>query len=210
MDLTELISTIEILFASYGYLIVFLASFIEISPLGWAIPGGLVLSVAGFFAYGEKLTLFSILLAGWMGSWLTFLLAYYLGDKTGLKLAKKLKQEKNAQKARYLLEKHGAVILTTSMLASLTRFWIAYVAGSQKYNKFRFLFYSGAASLTWSSLMIVVGYLAGAEREQLEYGLARLGIISWLLLFVALGVIYWKTRKEFDEYKKGELKKTSK
>lgn len=207
MELTEIIAALELLFARYGYFIVFLASFMEVSPFGWVVPGGLFLVMAGFFAYGEGLTLTTVLLAGWIGSWLTFLLAYYLGDKTGLGLAKKLKQERNADRAKTLLEKHGAVILTTSMLASLTRFWVAYVAGAQKYNRLKFVFYSGAASLTWSSLMIVVGFLAGAERGHLESGLAHLGILSWVFIFIAIGIIYWKARKEFKKFKEGDANK---
>jgi membrane protein DedA with SNARE-associated domain len=199
METVVLIDKIGQLYASWGYLLVFLGSLIETSPMGWAIPGGVILAVGGFFAYSGEVSLIGVIILGWLGQWTTFLLAYYFGGRSGDFLVKKLKQEKNAQRAKLLLEKHGGMILTTSMLANLTRFWVAYVAGAQKYKFIKFLFYSGAASLTWSSLMVIVGYLAGSEREKLESGLASLGIVAWGLVFLALAIIYLSIRKEFKQ-----------
>lgn len=196
MNISDFINYIDHLYASYGYIIVFLSSFLEISPAGWLVPGGLMLAAGGFFAYSNNLSLVAMLIFGWTGAWTVFLLAYYFGITTGDQFIKTFKQEKNAERAEILLKKHGAVILTTSMLASITRFWVAYVAGIKRYKFSKFLVFSGLASLTWSSLMIVIGYLAGSERQELEKSLGTTGIISWTLLVVAVGVIYWVIRKE--------------
>jgi membrane protein DedA with SNARE-associated domain len=205
MGTLELIQRLEALYVSYGYTIIFLGSFIEITPMGWSIPGGALLAAGGFFAYSGRLSLLGVLLFSWFGAWLTFIISYLLGAKIGYPLAKKLKQEENAEKAKALLEKHGGVILTTSMMANLLRFWTAFVAGVENYNFFKFLFYSGAASLTWSSLMVVVGYLAGSERVQLESALAKLGIGAWILFLLVGVLIYLRAKKEFRHFK-GEAK----
>lgn len=200
MSLNQIIDILEVIFASpYGYALIFLSSFVEMTPLGWATPGGLFVAIGGFFSYSKTVSLTVVLLTGWFGAWMAFLTAYALGRKTGNSLAKVLRQEKNAERARILLEKHDAPIMTTSMMAGLTRFWIAYIAGSQRYKFWKFFFYSGIASLAWTSLMVMAGYLAGTERGKLEQGIARLGAISWLLVIVAVGVVYWKTRQEFKE-----------
>lgn len=205
MGTLELIQKLEAFYLTYGYTIVFLGSFIEITPMGWSIPGGALLATGGFFAYSGRLSLLGVLLFSWFGAWLTFIIAYLLGAKVGYSLVKKLKQEETADKAKALLEKHGGVILTTSMMANLLRFWTAFVAGAENYSFFKFLFYSAGASLTWSSLMVVVGYLAGSERVQLESAMARLGLGSWIL-FVLIGLaIYLRTKKEFRRFK-GESK----
>lgn len=196
MDLLSLIATLEKLFSFYGYPLIFVSSFIEITPLGWIVPGGTILAIAGFFAYSGSVSLLGTILAGWLGAWITFLGAYFLGFKGGYKFVKKLKIEKSSERAKLLLEHHGGAILTTSMLANLTRFAIAYVAGAQKYSPIKFIFYSGAASLTWTSLMVVVGYLAGSERQNLERGIAALGIMGWVFLAIATGVGYWLNKKE--------------
>ena len=196
MNTTELIKILENLFDSYGYAISFFSSFIEISPIGWMIPGGLLLSVAGFFSYNSNLSLLAVLIFAWLGAWLTFVLAYFFGSLTGNQFIKIFKQEKNARSAELLLKKHGGVILTTSMLASITRFWVAYVAGMNNYNKIKFLIYSSTASLTWSSLMVILGYFAGSERQQLEKNFGKTGIIGWVFLSLAAAVIYWTIKKE--------------
>ncbi|KKQ85579.1 MAG: hypothetical protein UT08_C0005G0030 [Candidatus Woesebacteria bacterium GW2011_GWB1_38_8] len=202
MNSVGIILQLEGIYNAWGYQLVFLGSLIETSPIGFAIPGGLIVATGGFFAYGNNLSLVGIVISGWLGMLLTFLAAYFLGRKTGLSLAKKLKQESFAQQAKILLERHGAVILTTSLLANLTRFWVAYVAGAQRYNFIRFLFYAMTASLTWNSLLVIVGYLAGAERQKLESSIAKLGIISWILVIIALGIIYWKTKSELKQIRK--------
>lgn len=197
----ELIKEIEQIYLSWGYLIVFLGSFIEITPMGWAVPGGLILAGGGFYAYGGGLSLHIVLLASWLGAWLTCAAAYVLGNKSGAYFINKLKQEKNAEKAKLLLSRHGPVILTTSLMANLTRFWVAYIAGAQRYNFLKFLFYSGTASLAWTSLWVVVGYLTGIGKENLEKGIAGLGVFAWVFAFGAIGLIFFKIKKEFKEFR---------
>lgn len=201
MQVTELINQIEALYSVYGYFLVFLSSFIEISPLGFTIPGGLILALGGFFSYGGPLSLLPVILLAWFGGWLTFILAYYFGRQTGYWLVRLLKQEKNAKKAELLLKKHGGAILTTSLMSSLTRFLVAYVAGTQKYSFLKFLFYSGTASLAWSSLWVVVGFLTGSEKARLENAVVHLGILAWAFLILALITIYLKNRQEFHQFK---------
>ena len=200
MNTLELINKIEIFYQNFGYLTAFFGTLIEMTPLGWAVPGGAILILGGFFAFGGKISLIGIVISGWLGAWASFITAYIFGYKSGMYLIRKFKQEKNAALAKHLLDKHGGKILTTSMLASLTRFWMAYVAGTEKYNFPRFLFYSGAASLTWTSLMVVVGFLVGTERKNLEGWTAGLGIFSWALLLVAIGFIIWSIKKEHKKF----------
>jgi membrane protein DedA with SNARE-associated domain len=204
MDVLQIMGKIEAIYVSYGYLLVFLSSLIEISPAGWLIPGGLLVALGGFYAFSGSVSLYAILVSGFFGVLVSFILAYFLGKKTGYLLVKKLKQEKNAQKAKLLLKKHGPAILTTSLMANLTRFWVAYIAGAQNYNFLKFIFYSSVASLTWSSLLIIAGYLAGSGRGALESWITKLGILAWGLLFLAIFIIYKKSKIEFEESQKEE------
>ena len=201
MQVTDLIDKIEKIYFSWGNILIFVSSLIETSPIGFTIPGGIIVALGGFFSYGNKLDLVGIIISGTLGMLITFLVAYFLGQKTGLQLAKKFHQEKYAHLAKNLLENHGPVILTTSLLANLTRFWIAFAAGSQNYNFIKFIFYASVASLTWNSLLVSIGYLAGSERHELESGIAKLGILSWGILIIALAIIYFKTKKEVKEIK---------
>ncbi len=190
---------LELLFAIHGYWLIFLGTLIETTPFGWLVPGALLASLGGFYAYQGPLRLSFVIICAFGGMFITLLGAYLIGEKTGLRLAKFLKQEKNAHIAKILLEKHGAVILTTALLANVTRFWIAYIAGSQKYNVFKFMLYAAVASLTWVSLLVSIGYVAGTGRHTIERGLAQAGIFSWLFVFIVGGLLYWRLKDELKE-----------
>ena len=205
MDINLILDTISILFEKFGYPIIFLGSLIEITPFGWAVPGGVILVIAGYLANGSAtLNLIPIILAGTFGAWLAFILAYLLGSKTGMWLVKKLHQEKNAEFAKRILKNNGAAILTTSMMANLTRFWISYIAGVEKYNFWKFNIYAYVASITWVSLMTILGYLAGYEKENLKKIVGGIGILAWIFLAIAVFIIIKAIRHEYHHFKKDE------
>jgi membrane protein DedA with SNARE-associated domain len=203
MNNVYILSETENMFEQFGYLIIFLSSLIEITPFGWTIPGGLILATGGFFAYGKTNFLIGILISGWLGAWSSLVLGYILGKKTGLFLVKKLRQEKIAQKAKRLLDKNGAIVLTSSMLANLTRFWSAYFAGVENYQIFRFLLYSGVTSLSWVSLMVFIGFLGGAQRGNIEKLLNQAGIVSWLFLIITILIIFFSIKLDKEELNNG-------
>lgn len=205
MDLLQILDTIALLFEKWGYPIIFLGSLIEITPLGWAVPGGAILVIGGYLSNGNpNLPLIPIIVWGTLGAWIAFILAYFLGKKTGMWLVKKLHQEKNAKFAKSLLQKNGGVILTTSMLANLTRFWISYIAGVERFNFWRFNLYAFISSLSWVSLMTLLGFFAGYEKENLRKITSGIGILAWVLLAIAIFVIYRSIKKEHMHFKKDE------
>ncbi len=200
MGVAEVFEKTKFLFDNFGLLIVFVASFVEITPFGWTIPGGLVIAAASFFSYPNVYLFIKIIISSWIGAWFSLIGGYFLGRKTGLWFVKKLNQERNAQRAKTLLQKNGALILTSSMLANLTRFWTAYVAGVDNYSLFRFLLYSAAASLSWVSLVGFIGFLAGAEKSQIESALSKLGVLSWILVCIAIAIIIISIKQERKEF----------
>ena len=206
MDILQTFDLIAILFEKWGYLIIFLGSLIEITPLGWAVPGGAILVVAGYLSNGNlNLPLISVIIWGTLGTWVAFLLAYLLGSKTGMWLVEKLKQQKNARFAKSLLQKNGGAILTTSMLANLTRFWISYIAGVDKYSFFKFNLYAFVASLSWVSLMTLIGFFAGFEKENFKTIVNGVGVLAWIFLIIAIFIIYKSIRKEYKHFVEDEI-----
>ncbi len=205
MDLVQILDTFALLFERFGYLIIFVGTLIEITPMGWAIPGGALLVIGGYLSNGNpNLPLIPIIVFGTLGAWITFLLAYLLGKKTGMWLVKKLRQEKNAEFARKMLQNNGGAILTTSMMANLTRFWISYIAGVENYNFWKFNLYAFTASLSWVSLMTLVGFFAGYEKENLRKITNSIGILAWVFLILAVVVIYKSIKKEYKHFQEDE------
>lgn len=54
MDLIQILDILGTLFEKFGYPIIFLGSLIEITPLGWAVPGGAILLIAGYLSNGNS------------------------------------------------------------------------------------------------------------------------------------------------------------
>ncbi len=205
MDLLTILDLLASLFEQWGYPIIFMSSLIEITPLGWAVPGGAILVVSGYLSNGNtNIPLIPIIIWGSLGTWFAFLLAYFLGRKTGMWLVNKLHQQKNAEFAKRVLKNNGPAILTTSMMANLTRFWISYIAGVEKYSFFKFNLYAVIASIGWVSLMVMLGYFAGFEKENLRNITSSIGILAWLFLIIAGVVIYKSVKHEYKHFKDDE------
>lgn len=205
MDLLSLLDEIALLFEKFGYPIIFFASLIEITPLGWAIPGGAILLIAGYLSNGnQNIPLVPIIIWGTLGTWLAFVLAYLLGSKTGMWLVNKLHQQKNTNFAKKVLKNNGPAILTTSMMANLTRFWISYIAGVEKYNLIKFNLYAFFASLSWVSMIVFLGYFTGYEKENLRKITSSVGVLAWIFLGVAIFIIYKSIKKEYKNFKEDE------
>lgn len=205
MNLIQILDVLGALFEKFGYPIIFFGSLIEITPLGWAVPGGAILLISGYLSNGNpNMPLVPIIVWGTLGTWIAFLLAYLLGNKTGMWLVNKLHQQKNARFAKSVLKNNGAAILTTSMMANLTRFWISYIAGVEKFNFLKFNLYAFVASLSWVSLMVLLGYFAGFEKENLRNIMRSIGILAWVFLIVAGVVIYRSVKHEYKHFKDDE------
>ncbi|WKZ25339.1 MAG: VTT domain-containing protein [bacterium] len=205
MDLLNLLDQIALLFEQWGYPIIFFGSLIEITPLGWAVPGGAILLVAGYLSNGNpNIPLIPIIVWGTLGTWVAFILAYILGSKTGMWLVNKLHQQKNASFAKRILKNNGPAILTTSMMANLTRFWISYIAGVEKYNLLKFNLYAFFASLSWVSMLVFLGYFAGYEKENLRKITSSIGVLAWIFLAIAIFVIFKSIKKEYKNFKEDE------
>jgi len=205
MDLLTILDEVALLFEQWGYPIIFLGSLIEITPLGWAVPGGAILLVAGYLSNGNSnMPLIPIIIWGTLGTWLAFVSAYLLGSKTGMWLVNKLHQQKNAAFAKRVLKNNGPAILTTSMMANLTRFWVSYIAGVEKYNFLKFNVYAFFASLSWVAMIVLLGYFAGFEKENLRNLTKSVGIVAWIFLIIAAIVLYRAIKHEYKHFKEDE------
>lgn len=203
MDTVVLIQNLELIYKDFGYPITFIGSFLEATPIAWALPGGVFVAAGGFYAYDKTVSLVGIIIAGFLGEWISLMVGYAMGEKKVI-LKKRLGQEGVAKHADSLWHKQGPVILTTSMLSGLTRFWVAYFAGFHKYSKRKFLLYSAFASFTWTAVTVVIGYLAGSERLNIEKGLQTIGIVGWVIPIIVISTLIYKIRKDYLDLKKPE------
>jgi membrane protein DedA with SNARE-associated domain len=190
----EVFVQLQDLYGSSGYLIVFIAGILEASPVSWIIPFSFLIVMAGFIAASGDLDIVFVILLGVLGQWLSLGFAYYLGERKAAHLIQILKQEEYARKAGKVLRANKVSLLMTSLIAGITRFWVAYLAGHERHDFWEFMALSAAASFVWISLVAFAGYLAGYFGVAIEEAMTGLGIIGWGLIVTIAFTFYHKLK----------------
>ena len=182
----------------YGYpgLVALLAAGI----VGLPVPAETLLTVAGYLAFREKLTLPGVLAAGFLGAMCGISLSYWIGRSAGhrvvVRFGKKLRlsAERLARAERWF-ERDGLWVLFAGYFVPGVRHFTALAAGTAELPWRRFALGAYPGALVWSAAFILLGYFAGrdwrpiweAAREQ------RLWVVAVALLILLL--VWLRTRR---------------
>lgn len=187
----SLFSFLEGYYLSYGYLIVFLGSFVENTLfLGWLLPGGIVTSLGGFYAHEAGLSLSAITCFAIFGATIGKSFDYVVGFFCGKLIRGRLSfLGERIILARRILEKHGTSgIFLTSIMGPL-RSILMLTAGMVRVPYFWFLKMTFLASVIWGVMFVLLGYFLGYNRVFLERTVSALGIFGWFL-FIFLFLLW--------------------
>ena len=146
---------------------VFVAALVEtiIPP----IPTLAIFPTAGFFASQEGLSLFSVIpmiilgaLGATIGTTAIYLIALKLGRRILLRYLKFLKiSEKKLERVENWFEKYGDKAVFLGRMIPVMREMISVPAGLLKMKFPKFILYTFAGSLVWSTATILAGYYFG-------------------------------------------------
>jgi len=198
------------LLSTWGYYVVFVATFLETSAfVGLLVPGETTVVLAGFFASMGKLdgpgTANYIQLLKVMGFAAG---GAFLGDTTGYLigrygvnwLASKMGRfffvrEREMEKVKYYIDKHGGKTIFFGRFTSFLRAFAPFVAGMVRMPFRKFFFYDALGAIPWAVAFSVLGYAfqESWKRAQEKFGHA---IIVALVLAVLIVIIYHKRRKK--------------
>lgn len=172
----------EALLERFGYLAVFLGTFLE---------GEAILVIAGFFANGGQLKFIPVTLVGFAGAYVGHLFWFWLGRRHGVRLLDRFpRMRMHFGKSIRLFERYGvAAIMMTQWLYGL-RITCAVVVGISKISLVKFLFYEALACMIWSLGITALGYYFGAAVQTLlgRYEHAE----KWGLgAIIAIALILW-------------------
>jgi len=201
--------SVTYLLNTWGYYVVFIATFLETSAfVGLLVPGETTVVLAGFFASKGDLdpgTAIYIQLLKVMG----FAAAgAFLGDTTGYiigrygvtRLASKMGRfffvrEREMEKVRYYIDKHGGKTIFFGRFTSFLRAFAPFVAGMVHMPFRRFLFYDFLGAILWAVVFSGLGYgfFETWVRIKEIFGTA---VIVALVLAVLIVIIYHKRRKK--------------
>lgn len=183
-----------------GYLgIAFLMFLDNIFP---PIPSEIIMPSAGYTASKGELTLIGVIIAGSAGSILAAMLFYWIGRKVPQhrlfqfieRYGKYLRiQVADLDKALTWFNKHGHRIVFFGRMIPAVRSLISIPAGISRMPFSKFMLYSSAGTVIWTSFLAYLGYHF-SENQALM--LAILQRISYLIFaLIALYIMWWAIKK---------------
>ncbi|TAL48309.1 DedA family protein [archaeon] len=178
-----------------GYFGIFLAALLEtVFP---PIPSELVIPTAGYLAYTLGLGyigLVGMILSGTLGATVGATIIYFMARKAGRFFVIKygrymLISESKLAAAEKWFDKYGAKAVFLGRMAPGIRELVSVPAGLSKMNLKRFLVYTFAGSLVWTTILATIGYVLGEAWQGIEISsitnvLAVLIILSIASYFV--------------------------
>jgi membrane protein DedA with SNARE-associated domain len=182
----------ELLLQKFGYLAVFVGTFLE---------GETILVLAGFFAERGYLHLVGVVLCAFGGAYVGHVFWFWLGRTQGVKMLDRFpRMKRHFGKGIRIFERYGApAIFITQWLYGL-RITCAVIIGISKISTIKFLVYEAITCIVWAIIIASAGYVFGTAVERIlgrAAHIERYGLI--VLLVIGLGVwLYhrWKEKRE--------------
>ncbi len=182
------------LIASYGYLAVFVV--IALESAGLPLPGETILLSAAIYAGSTgNLDITLIVAAAAAAAILGDNLGYWVGRRWGMPLLLRHGHLIGIDHGRlklgqYLFREHGGKIVFFGRFTAMLRAYAAVLAGVNKLDSRRFMFFNGVGGVAWASLMGFGAHFCGRKIEHIvgPIGLALLafvifgGLALWLFM----------------------------
>ena len=196
------------LLGHWGYLIIFIAAFLESSAfMGLLVPGESVVVLSGFLASHGYLEIGDLLWVVILGAVLGDSVGYSLGKAIGRGYFERHKRllflkEKHLRKVDAYFQKHGGKTIFFGRFIGFLRAMAPFAAGMSRMSYRRFFIYNLAGGILWSVTFTLLGYFFGQSWRLIERWSGRTGVFALfvLLLLVFFSYLYRtlvKRQKEF-------------
>lgn len=179
----------EALLERFGYLAVFIGTFLE---------GEAILVAAGFFAERGYLDVFLVTIVAFLGAYIGHIFWFWLGRAHGVRLLDRFpKMKQHFGKGIRMFERYGAAaIIITQWLYGL-RITCAVIVGISRISIVKFLIYEAISCFIWAAAITALGYYFGRAIESLlgrvEH-IEKYGLVA--IVLIALGVWLYHRAKE--------------
>lgn len=183
-----------------GYLGIALLMFLDnVFP---PIPSEIIMPSAGYSATQGELTLIGVIIAGSIGSLLAAALLYWIGRKIPNEHILQFTERygkylfikpADVEKSLNWFEQYGHRIVFFGRMVPAARSLISIPAGMSKMPFWKFMLYSTAGTLIWTTFLACVGFYFGENQALMQQIFSRVGyiILAIVLIFFA-GFFYRK------------------
>ncbi len=184
------------LIKQYGYIIVFLAIFLE--SMGVPMPGETALIIAAAAAGTGHLNIYGVIIAAATGAIIGDGIGYWIGRKLGRPFLEKHGRwfhltEDRMFKLEKLFVKHGPMTVFFGRFFSLLRTYAALFAGVWRMKYTVFTLYNALGGMAWAVIMGMLGYLFGQNLPLLEKVAKTIGwALTIPLICIIASVFMWR------------------
>lgn len=190
-----LTDTLLNLFTTYGYLGIFLAMAIESCCI--PLPSELIMPLAGFLAFQNRLNLGGDTLAGALGCVAGSIIAYWIGATGGRALLLRygryvLISHHDADRADEFFARHGDITIFLTRLMPIVRTFISLPAGIARMNFKKFVLYSFLGSLPWCFILAYAGYKLGEHWRDVGSTLHKYDALVIVIAVILVGLFLYQ------------------
>lgn len=174
--------TPELLLQKFGYLAVFVGTFLE---------GETILVMAGFFAERDYLRLPLVIITACAGAYSGHVFWFWLGRTQGVRLLDRFpRMKRHFGKGIRLFERYGApAIFITQWLYGL-RITSAVIIGISKISTMKFLVYEALTCMVWAIVIGTAGFYFGRAVERVLGRAAHIEKFGLLILLIG-AIAFW-------------------
>ena len=191
----------------FGYFGVFFLILIEnVFP---PIPSEVILLFSGFFSSYTSLSVFYMILASTLGSFLGAIILYYIGKIFNKERLKKIVngrlgkilflKENDIDKADEWFDNKGNKSVFFCRFVPIVRSLISIPAGMGEMPMGKFIIYTICGSMIWNTVLICLGYRLGSNWEYVLTILDKYQMVVIVILVIIFGYViikfYRKKRK---------------
>ena len=191
----------------FGYFGVFFLILIEnVFP---PIPSEVILLFSGFFSSYTSLSVFYMILASTLGSFLGAIILYYIGKIFNKERLKKIVngrlgkilflKENDIDKADEWFDNKGNKSVFFCRFVPIVRSLISIPAGMSEMPMGKFIIYTICGSMIWNTVLICLGFRLGSNWEYVLTILDKYQMVVIVILVIIFGYViikfYRKKRK---------------
>lgn len=190
----NLSNTLLNLFTTYGYLGIFLAMAIESCCI--PLPSELIMPLAGFLAFQNRLNLAGDTLAGALGCVAGSIIAYWIGATGGRAVLLRygryvLISHHDADRADEFFARHGDITIFLTRLMPIVRTFISLPAGIARMDFRKFVIFTFLGSLPWCFILAYAGYKLGEHWRDVGSTLHKYDVVVGVVIVILVGLFLY-------------------
>jgi undecaprenyl-diphosphatase len=193
---TTTLSNLLMQFAWLGDWLFFTLAFVESAPfVGVFIPGSTLISIGGFLASQDLLSVWHIIIFATLGAIIGDFFSYSLGRWGGTWIKnKKIFNQSMLDQGEDFFKRHGNKSIFWGRFFGPIRAIIPFVAGLSKMKRGPFIFWNILSAICWAMLNVFAGYFSGTLVVAIFHKWSS-GLTLILVAVVIIATLYWLIKK---------------